>query len=104
MKEEVSMPHLKFIMADCCNFMCLENLYELRDVCDYIIGSPAEIPAQGAPYYDIVPSLTSRVRPLLAMRSSAAENLYRPPSITERVVPWLCYVPTCRWRICAIMS
>ena len=49
------MPHLKFIMADCCNFMCLENLYELRGVCDYIIGSPAEIPANGAPYHQIVP-------------------------------------------------
>lgn len=48
-------PHLKFIMGDCCNLMCLENLYELRDVCDYIIGSPAEIPGQGAPYQDIVP-------------------------------------------------
>ena len=48
------MPHLKFIMADCCNFMCLEVLYELRNVCDYIIGSPAEIPGQGAPYDQIV--------------------------------------------------
>ena len=51
------MPHLDYIMADCCNFMCLENLYELRDVCDYIIGSPAEIPIQGAPYDQIIPDL-----------------------------------------------
>ena len=51
------MPHLKFIMADCCNFMCLENLYELRNVCDYIIGSPAEVPDQGAPYDQIVPDM-----------------------------------------------
>ena len=51
------MPHLKFIMADCCNFMCLEVLYELRNVCDYIIGSPAEIPGQGAPYDQIVPDM-----------------------------------------------
>ena len=43
------MPHLKFIFADCCNFMCLESLYELRNCADYIIGSPAEIPAEGAP-------------------------------------------------------
>lgn len=53
------MPHLKFILADCCNFMCLENLYELRDVCDYIIGSAAEIPNHGAPYDEIVPDLFS---------------------------------------------
>ena len=51
------LPHLKFIMADCCNFMCLENLYELRNVCDYIIGSPAEIPDLGAPYDEIVPDM-----------------------------------------------
>ena len=51
------MPHLRFIMADCCNFMCLENLYELRNNCDYIIGSPAEIPGEGAPYDRIVPDM-----------------------------------------------
>ena len=31
-------PHLKFIFADCCNFMCLETMYELRHATDYIIG------------------------------------------------------------------
>ena len=50
-------PHLKFIFADCCNFMCLETMYELRNVTDYIIGSPAEIPAEGAPYEQIMPVL-----------------------------------------------
>ena len=51
------LPHLQFILADCCNFMCLENLYELRHCCDYIIGSPAEIPSEGAPYDVLVPDL-----------------------------------------------
>ena len=51
------MPHLKFIFADCCNFMCLESLYELRNTADYIIGSPAEIPAEGAPYTTVVPAM-----------------------------------------------
>ena len=49
-----NIPHLKFIMTDCCNMMCLENLYELRQTCDYFIGSPAEIPDNGAPYDQIV--------------------------------------------------
>jgi len=53
------MPHMKFILADCCCFMCLENLYELRDVCDYIIGSPAEIPGYGAPYDQIMSDMFS---------------------------------------------
>ncbi len=51
------MPHLKFIMADCCHFMCLESLYELRSEVDYVIGSPAEIPGEGAPYKEVVPAM-----------------------------------------------
>ena len=51
------LPHLKFIFADCCNFMCLESLYELRSVADYVIGSPAEIPQEGAPYEKLVPAM-----------------------------------------------
>ena len=48
---------LKFILADCCQFQCVESMYELRNVADYIIGSPAEIPALGAPYNTVVPTL-----------------------------------------------
>ena len=53
-------PHLDFIMADCCNFMCLESIYELRSVTDYIVGSPAEIPDPGAPYATVVPEMFKR--------------------------------------------
>ena len=52
--------HWKFIFADCCMFMCLESLYELRGVADYIIGSPAEIPQKGAPYDKVVPAMFDR--------------------------------------------
>lgn len=48
---------LDFIMADCCNFMGTETAYELRNATDYIIGSPAEIPGNGAPYDKVVPKL-----------------------------------------------
>ena len=48
-------PHLDYIFFDCCQMMCAELTYELRNVCDYIIGSPAEIPGDGAPYEHIVP-------------------------------------------------
>ena len=41
---------LNFIFGDCCNFASIEAAYELRNVADYIIGSPAEIPDKGAPY------------------------------------------------------
>jgi len=46
---------LKFIFADCCNFSCVESAYELRNVTDYLIGSPAEIPDAGAPYDLVTP-------------------------------------------------
>lgn len=49
--------HLDFIFADCCNFQCAEVAYELRNTCDYIIGSPAEITGIGAPYETVVPAL-----------------------------------------------
>lgn len=54
------LPHLTFIFADCCNFQCLESAYELRNVADYIIGSPAEIPGVGAPYNTVVPAMFER--------------------------------------------
>lgn len=50
-------PRLTFIFADCCAFMSVESMYELRGVADYIIGSPAEVPSEGAPYQTVVPQL-----------------------------------------------
>jgi len=47
----------KFIFFDCCNMQNVETAYELKDVTDYIIASPAEIPGKGAPYNTIVPCL-----------------------------------------------
>ena len=54
------LPHLDFIFADCCNMMCVECAYELKDVTDYYISSPAEIPAQGAPYNTVVPAMMEK--------------------------------------------
>ena len=53
-------PRLRYIFADCCIFQCVETAYELRHVTDYIIGSPAEIPNNGAPYNTVVPALFAR--------------------------------------------
>ena len=49
-----------FIMADCCCMMSAEVAYELREQCRYLIGSPAEVPADGAPYHLVVPHLFSQ--------------------------------------------
>ena len=51
------LPKLEFIFADCCNMMCAEVGYELRNATKYLIGSPAEIPGDGAPYDKIIPYL-----------------------------------------------
>lgn len=54
-----TIPKLKFILADCCNFMCVEVGYELRNCAEYLIGSPAEIPGEGAPYHLMIEKLFS---------------------------------------------
>ena len=48
---------LKFIFGDCCSFGCMEVAYELRNVTDYVLGSPAEIPDMGAPFDLTVPDM-----------------------------------------------
>ena len=50
------LPKMEFIFADCCNMMCAEVGYELRNATNYLIGSPAEIPGDGAPYDKILPT------------------------------------------------
>lgn len=53
-----ALPHpFKFIFADCCNMQNVEVAYELKDVTEYYIASPAGIPGEGAPYWVIVPDL-----------------------------------------------
>ena len=49
------LPKFEFIFADCCNMMCAEVGYEMRNTTKYLIGSPAEIPGYGAPYDIILP-------------------------------------------------
>ena len=49
------LPKMEFIFADCCNMMCAEVGYELRNATNYLIGSPAEMPGEGAPYDYLIP-------------------------------------------------
>lgn len=44
----------EFIFFDACFMQGIEVAYELRDVARWCIGSPAEIPANGAPYHEIM--------------------------------------------------
>ena len=48
------LPRLDFILFDACFMQAIEVAYELRQVADYIVASPAEIPGPGAPYHRLV--------------------------------------------------
>ncbi len=48
------LPRMDFILFDCCFMQNIESAYELRNVADYLIGSPSEIPGNGAPYTSIM--------------------------------------------------
>lgn len=92
----------KFIFADCCNMMCIEVGYEIRNWAEYLIGSPAEIPGWGAPYDQMATILFSQsdtfyediintyadeypdYLPLSAMRLSEMEQL---AAATRQVMP-----------------
>ena len=50
-------PHTDFLFFDACFMQCIEVAYQLRNVTDYVIASPAEIPGDGAPYTLVLPAL-----------------------------------------------
>lgn len=50
-------PEMEFILFDACLMQCVEVAYELRHCTKYLIGSPAEIPATGAPYDKVIPKM-----------------------------------------------
>lgn len=50
-----------YIYFDCCHMASVEALYELRNVTDKFVGSCAELPADGMPYYETLPYLMAMV-------------------------------------------
>lgn len=46
--------HWNYILFDACFMQSIEVAYELKDVANYIIGSPAEMPGNGLPYHQIL--------------------------------------------------
>lgn len=76
LRNALGSERLAFIMADCCSFVSVETAYELRQVCDYLVGSPAEIPDAGAPYQKIVPALFSNSNDYLHQAIDAYYDYY----------------------------
>ena len=48
---------LDMMMIDACFGTCVEALYDLRNVCDYVVASPIEILGAGYPYADLMQHL-----------------------------------------------
>lgn len=50
----------EFVMFDACYMLSSEVAYDLREVAEYMIGCPTEVPAPGAPYDAIVPKMFAK--------------------------------------------
>lgn len=104
-------PTFEYILFDACFMQSIEVAFELRHTAQWIIGSPAEIPAQGAPYDKALRSLcTANIEgivkdyhnayqepegaPLSAICTSRLDALARttadvlPPIFTGRTEPF----------------
>ena len=49
----------EFVFYDACFMQCVEAAYAMRNATEWLVGSPAELPANGAPYHKIMSSLFS---------------------------------------------
>ncbi len=52
-----TLPHMEYIFFDACYMQSVELASHLYPLADYLIGSPTEIPARGAPYDRIMHAL-----------------------------------------------
>jgi hypothetical protein len=68
--------YFDFILFDACFMQSVEVLYELRDCCDYFVGSPTEIPGPGAPYQTVVKSMFTIDRNKNTAAFNVAEAYY----------------------------
>ena len=76
-------PKMEFILFDACFMQCIEVAYELRHAAKHIVGSPAEIPAPGAPYNRIVKAMFQPSSSAAAI----AEEYYQEYSKGEIIIP-----------------
>ena len=86
-KAMEGLPKMEFIFADCCNMMCAEVGYELRNATNYLIGSPAEIPGDGAPYDLIIPQLYKNDSELYRNVIDIYDDYYEKENFSYEPVP-----------------
>ena len=76
-------PRMEFILFDACFMQSIEVAYELRHVAKYIVASPAEIPAPGAPYSRLVKTMFSISNSALGI----TEEYFQDYSKGEIIIP-----------------
>lgn len=74
-----------YIYFDCCHMASVEALYELRGVAGTFVGSCAELPADGMPYYETLPYLMADEADLVGA-ARATFSHYDALEGTERTV------------------
>lgn len=57
LSEAISVFHYDYLIFDACLMASVEGLYDLRNNCDYIIASSAEVLGSGFPYPQMMPLL-----------------------------------------------
>ena len=60
LREALSAIHYELILFDCCFMGNVETAYELRNNCDYLVASAAEIISDGFPYGTIIEPMFSQ--------------------------------------------
>ena len=71
--------HFDYIIFDACLMACVEVVYELRNVSDYIIATPTETMGEGFPYYNIMPMIFADTIDYVGI-AKAYENKYIKPA------------------------
>ena len=98
--EEIDIPelaealpfHYDFILFDCCLMGGVEVAYELRDKCDYIAFSPAEVMAQGFPYYVMLDAIWNGRTTEESMKSICQEFYHYYDSLYQRYKSGASYI------------
>lgn len=66
--------HLNFLFFDACFMQAIEVAYELRHYTDFIVASPTEIPAPGAPYHEVLPAMFDSENPAMKIAKTYYTN------------------------------
>lgn len=67
---------MDYLIFDVCFMSSIELLYDLRNVADYVVASPAEVMGDGIPYHRIIPILLGSTSNLEQRLSRSVEAIY----------------------------